>query len=132
MRVLVGCERSQVVAKAFNERGHEVLSCDLEPAQQDAPHYQGNVFDVMAVLDSHIQSLPGLVGRKVVDLGPAQEKLMQVREAIRELVEADREHDEANASYATAATGKPRNDAWARVLAARQRRAAAIQKFAGV
>lgn len=47
MRVLVGCERSQVVAKAFIERGHEVLSCDLEPAQQDAPHYQGNVFDVM-------------------------------------------------------------------------------------
>ena len=47
MRVLVGCERSQVVAKAFLAHGHEVLSCDLEPARQDAPHYQGNVFDVI-------------------------------------------------------------------------------------
>lgn len=29
MRVLVACEESQVVCKAFRERGHEAYSCDL-------------------------------------------------------------------------------------------------------
>lgn len=29
MRVLVGCEFSQIVTKAFRERGHEAYSCDL-------------------------------------------------------------------------------------------------------
>lgn len=47
MRVLVGCERSRVVAQAFERRGHEVLSCDLEPARRDGPHYQGDIFDVI-------------------------------------------------------------------------------------
>lgn len=85
--------------------------------------------DVMAVLDviDHCAKIIGETGYP-----HSEAALNKAREAIRELVEADREHDEANASYATAATGKPRNDAWARVLAARQRRAAALQKFAGV
>lgn len=48
MRVLVGCERSRVVASAFEALGHEVLSCDLEPARQPGAHYQGSVFDVIA------------------------------------------------------------------------------------
>lgn len=30
MRVLVACERSQVVCKAFREKGHEAYSCDTE------------------------------------------------------------------------------------------------------
>ena len=47
MRVLVGCERSRVVAQAFEARGHEVLSCDLEPARRPGAHYQGDVFDVI-------------------------------------------------------------------------------------
>lgn len=47
MRVLIGCERSRVVAQAFEARGHEVLSCDLESARRDGAHYEGNVFDVI-------------------------------------------------------------------------------------
>lgn len=47
MRVLVGCERSRVVASAFERGGHEVLSADLEPARAAGPHYRGNVFDVI-------------------------------------------------------------------------------------
>lgn len=47
MRVLIGCERSRVVARAFEQRGHEVLSCDLEPARKGGPHYLGDVFDVI-------------------------------------------------------------------------------------
>jgi hypothetical protein len=29
MKVLIGCEESQVVCKAFRERGHEAYSCDI-------------------------------------------------------------------------------------------------------
>jgi hypothetical protein len=47
MRVLVGCERSRVVAQAFEARGHKVLSCDLEPPRRGGAHYQGDVFDVI-------------------------------------------------------------------------------------
>lgn len=47
MRVLIGCERSRVVARAFEARGHEVLSCDLEPARRGGAHYQGDVFGVI-------------------------------------------------------------------------------------
>lgn len=31
MRVLVACEFSQIVTKAFRDKGHEAYSCDLEP-----------------------------------------------------------------------------------------------------
>ena len=47
LKVLVGCERSRVVAQAFERGGHEVLSCDLEPARQEGAHYCGDVFDVI-------------------------------------------------------------------------------------
>ena len=30
MRVLVACEESQTVCKAFLEKGHDAYSCDLE------------------------------------------------------------------------------------------------------
>jgi len=33
MRVLVACEFSQIVTKAFREKGHEAFSCDLLPTE---------------------------------------------------------------------------------------------------
>jgi hypothetical protein len=33
MRILIGCETSGVVRRAFAARGHDVWSCDLEPAE---------------------------------------------------------------------------------------------------
>ena len=30
MKVLVACEESQEVCKAFRERGHEAYSCDIQ------------------------------------------------------------------------------------------------------
>ena len=30
MKVLVACEESQAVCKAFRERGHEAYSCDIQ------------------------------------------------------------------------------------------------------
>lgn len=44
MRVLIGCEFSGVVRRAFRDRGHKAWSCDLLPAEDDSPyHVQGDV-----------------------------------------------------------------------------------------
>jgi hypothetical protein len=45
MRVLIACEESQVVCKAFRERGHEAYSCDIEPCSGGHPewHIQDDV-----------------------------------------------------------------------------------------
>ena len=49
MRVLVGCEFSGVVRKAFRDLGHDAWSCDLLPAEDGSPfHLQCDVRDVLA------------------------------------------------------------------------------------
>ena len=47
LRVLVACELSGVVRDAFIARGHDAMSCDLEPTERPGPHYQGDVRDVL-------------------------------------------------------------------------------------
>jgi hypothetical protein len=48
MRVLVACEYSGAVRRAFAARGHHVVSCDLLPAEDgSAGHYQGDVADLL-------------------------------------------------------------------------------------
>lgn len=39
MRILVACEESQAVCKAFRERGHEAYSCDIEPCSGGHPEW---------------------------------------------------------------------------------------------
>lgn len=39
MRVLIACEFSGVVRRAFRERGHDAWSCDLLPAEDGAFHH---------------------------------------------------------------------------------------------
>jgi hypothetical protein len=39
MRVLVGCEESQTVCKAFRSRGHEAYSCDILPCSGGHPEW---------------------------------------------------------------------------------------------
>lgn len=49
MRILIGCEESGTVRRAFRERGHDSWSCDLLPARDGDPHhFQCNV---LALLD---------------------------------------------------------------------------------
>lgn len=49
MRVLVACEFSGVVRRAFAAHGHDAWSCDLLPSEDSsANHLQGNVLDVLA------------------------------------------------------------------------------------
>ncbi len=49
MRVLVACEESQEVCKAFRERGHEALSCDVQPCSGGYPewHIQGDALELL-------------------------------------------------------------------------------------
>jgi hypothetical protein len=49
MRVLVACEYSGRVRDSFRKLGHDAMSCDLLPSDNDLPgcHYQGNVFDII-------------------------------------------------------------------------------------
>jgi len=47
MRVLVACEFTGTVRRAFRELGHEAWSCDLLPAEDGGPHIQGDVRQVL-------------------------------------------------------------------------------------
>ncbi len=49
MKVLVDCEESQEVCKAFRALGHEAYSCDLLPCSGGHPewHLQQDVFEVI-------------------------------------------------------------------------------------
>jgi len=47
MKVLVACEFSGRVRDAFIKQGHNAISCDFLPTEQEGPHYQGDVFDII-------------------------------------------------------------------------------------
>ena len=49
MRVLIACEESQTVCKAFRAKGHEAFSCDIQPCSGGHPewHFQQDVFEVI-------------------------------------------------------------------------------------
>lgn len=46
MRVIVACEFSGVVRDAFLAKGHEAVSCDIEPTEVDGPHIQTDIREV--------------------------------------------------------------------------------------
>lgn len=50
MKVLIACEESQEVCKAFRERGHDAFSCDILPCSGGHPewHIQDNIFHVLS------------------------------------------------------------------------------------
>ena len=49
MNVLIACEESQTVCKAFRERGHRAFSCDLVPCSGGRPewHIQGDALQLI-------------------------------------------------------------------------------------
>lgn len=48
MRVLIACEYSGATRRAFKARGHDVMSCDLLPSDDNSPdHFQGDVRHVI-------------------------------------------------------------------------------------
>jgi len=48
MKVLVACEFSGTVRRAFRERGHDAWSCDILPAEDNSPHHHHG--DVTGIL----------------------------------------------------------------------------------
>jgi hypothetical protein len=52
MKVLIGCEESQAVAKAFRALGVEAYSCDLQECSGGHPewHLQMSVFDAIEII----------------------------------------------------------------------------------
>lgn len=58
MKVLIACEESQEVCKAFRERGHEAFSCDLQTCSGGHPewHIQG---DVLQYINGNCQFFTG-------------------------------------------------------------------------
>jgi len=52
MRILIGCEESQVVCMAFRALGHEAYSCDLLPCSGGHPewHLQMDVFEALKLM----------------------------------------------------------------------------------
>jgi hypothetical protein len=53
MKILIGCEESQEVCKAFRAAGHEAYSCDLKPCSGGYPewHLQMDVFEAIKLKD---------------------------------------------------------------------------------
>ena len=49
MKVLVACEESQTVCKAFREKGHDAYSCDIQECSGGHPewHIQGDVLELL-------------------------------------------------------------------------------------
>lgn len=39
MKILIGCEESQVVCKAFRDKGHEAYSCDVIETSGEHPEW---------------------------------------------------------------------------------------------
>ena len=53
MKVLVACEESQTVCKAFRERGHEAYSCDIQEPSGGHPEWH-ILGDAIAALDGGV------------------------------------------------------------------------------
>lgn len=49
MDVLIACEESQTICKAFRERGHNAFSCDIQPCSGGHPswHFQDDALSVI-------------------------------------------------------------------------------------
>ena len=52
MNVLIACEESQAVCKAFRDRGHNAFSCDLKPCTGGHPEWH-IINDVLEVMDGN-------------------------------------------------------------------------------
>ena len=56
MKVLVACEESQTVCKAFRERGHEAYSCDIQKCSGGVPKWH-ILMDAKAVFNGGVMKL---------------------------------------------------------------------------
>jgi hypothetical protein len=66
LKILVACEESQTVCKAFRERGHEAYSCDLQRCSGGHPewHIKGDALKVLnpSVHENHYEGFGNFEG----------------------------------------------------------------------
>lgn len=73
MKVLIACEESQAVCKAFREKGHEAYSCDIIECSGGHPewHIKGDVLGIInpttkhTFVDNHIEEWQGIAFQTV-------------------------------------------------------------------
>jgi len=52
MNILIGCEYSGAVREAFRSKGHNAMSCDLLPADDNSPHHmQCDIYEAINTRD---------------------------------------------------------------------------------
>lgn len=61
MKVLIACEESQEVCKAFRERGHDAYSCDIQECSGGHPewHIKGNCLPLIRMGGVRFQTMNG-------------------------------------------------------------------------
>lgn len=61
MKVLIACEESQEVCKAFREKGHEAFSCDIQECSGGHPewHIKGNCLPLIRMGGVRFQTVDG-------------------------------------------------------------------------
>ncbi len=47
----MGCEYSGKVRDALIALGHDAVSCDILPSDTPGPHYEGDIFDIIDIID---------------------------------------------------------------------------------
>lgn len=60
MNVLIACEESQAVCKAFREKGHNAFSCDIQECSGGHPewHIQGDVLEILNPVELSVGFAP--------------------------------------------------------------------------
>lgn len=56
MRVGLICEVSGTVRDAFIARGHDAISCDIEPTDSPGPHIKGDCRDYRSTWESAVKT----------------------------------------------------------------------------
>lgn len=58
MNVLIACEESQTICKAFRERGHNAFSCDIQPCSGGHPawHFQDDALSVIKNVGGNLET----------------------------------------------------------------------------
>lgn len=76
MRILVACEESQIVTKAFRNKGHEAYSCDIQESSGGHPewHIQDDVLKVLKYNWDMIIAFPPCTDLSNIQSGPVMNK----------------------------------------------------------
>lgn len=61
MKVLIACEESQTVCKAFRERGHEAYSCDIQEPSGGHPEWHILGDAIKAVDGGQVATMDGQI-----------------------------------------------------------------------